>query len=750
MAHEIASTNPAVGFYRGVQANLEALSSYRDGAFYITTDTDRLYYAQSETELVYLNKSIQIVSTENELLALPHPIVGEFYYVSSGNKLAYYAGNSQFIQVNSYIDTNTSIKSVTSQASVVDKALKITTSIQQQNKDGSNAGSALSATATVSTSDIQKLIEDYLPNLGDIQVTLNATIDTNKATVALGGMGANTSDNSFTITGSTGITVGGSADAIQIKGTTYSMGNGYSSSDTDGETSVILKDSSGGVAGKVGFSAGEDIVLTSSATNATTGGIEIKHKSYGSDDYKDATISSGTIANGGTVTVVKGVEVSNGHVTGIRTGTFTLPTIPADKYATAVTANANGDIIITMKDNSQVKVEKALYYKLNNETIYNQGDLTAGVTAIAQDLVQNQLSKLTNAMTFRGGLTGADTNSPAISSLVSNVSLGDTWIVASGKIVVTDAYDNTTVADKGDIIIASGTENSDGIIPTANVKWIVIEGAEKDTTYTLSAANNKIDLKEKVSGASAGSLTLADDDIVTLTSSGNTITAAHKSITVSKPAAKGATPAHGGSFTVVTGVTDDGYGHVSEIETTTVTLPAIADQTNNHLLDADKNAKSVSLKNSSTAERGKIVFNNGTDITSAMTVSDNANGDTATVTFSHNAVTRTDAVDNTGTSTTPASANSTFAVVTGVKTSATGHVEGITTKYFKATDTKFKLSGATVSAANNTATVTDTLKTEGGAAAGTSAFSIGAAATGNLTVTASGTQVNLGLVWGTF
>lgn len=93
-----------VGFKRGSQSNLNTLInhvqrgdsgfSYSDGAFYLTTDTDRLYYAQSSTELVELNKSIHIINsvsdlplstTSTETIIKGNEVeVGQFYYVKSG------------------------------------------------------------------------------------------------------------------------------------------------------------------------------------------------------------------------------------------------------------------------------------------------------------------------------------------------------------------------------------------------------------------------------------------------------------------------------------------------------------------------------------------------------------------------------------------------------------------------------------------------------------------------------------------
>ena len=55
-----------VKFKRGSQASLNTLIQggvFDDGCFYLTSDTDRLYVAQSANELVELNKSITVVSS---------------------------------------------------------------------------------------------------------------------------------------------------------------------------------------------------------------------------------------------------------------------------------------------------------------------------------------------------------------------------------------------------------------------------------------------------------------------------------------------------------------------------------------------------------------------------------------------------------------------------------------------------------------------------------------------------------------
>lgn len=81
-----------VMFKRGSAANLSN-AIVVDGAFYLTTDTNRLYVGQG-SDLVELNKSITAVAN---IAALPteNVDVGQFYYCENENVLAYYEGKSE-------------------------------------------------------------------------------------------------------------------------------------------------------------------------------------------------------------------------------------------------------------------------------------------------------------------------------------------------------------------------------------------------------------------------------------------------------------------------------------------------------------------------------------------------------------------------------------------------------------------------------------------------------------------------------
>jgi hypothetical protein len=100
-----------VKFLRGTQAKLDNLASFNEGAFYLTSDTDRLYFAQSNNELVYLNKYIIQVNTLEEFKAMPNLNDGDFYYIVKENilcaRMTDSDGTVHWAQINASQDTNT-------------------------------------------------------------------------------------------------------------------------------------------------------------------------------------------------------------------------------------------------------------------------------------------------------------------------------------------------------------------------------------------------------------------------------------------------------------------------------------------------------------------------------------------------------------------------------------------------------------------------------------------------------------------
>lgn len=106
-------------FKRGLHAALPATAV--DGAFYLTTDSHRLY-AGIGTELVDLNQYIKVVNTQNDLNAYATTARdGDFYFVKTGNMLLIRQGGA-WVQINSFDNTTNSSLTFTGK----DKALTVT------------------------------------------------------------------------------------------------------------------------------------------------------------------------------------------------------------------------------------------------------------------------------------------------------------------------------------------------------------------------------------------------------------------------------------------------------------------------------------------------------------------------------------------------------------------------------------------------------------------------------------------------
>ena len=87
--------NAELRFLRGLEAQLP--TSAQDGAFYLTTDTHRLFVGQGE-ELVAVNEGVITVAS---IAALPETAIpGSFYYATAENILCVHNGQN-FIQINS-------------------------------------------------------------------------------------------------------------------------------------------------------------------------------------------------------------------------------------------------------------------------------------------------------------------------------------------------------------------------------------------------------------------------------------------------------------------------------------------------------------------------------------------------------------------------------------------------------------------------------------------------------------------------
>lgn len=213
-----------VRFLKGTQSALNTLiegsgDRYIEGAFYLTSDTDRLYVAQSASNLVLLNSIVKHVASVSALPAFNSSTVavGDFYYAEAENVLCTKrAGQSAWTQINK--DTNNRIVNTTSAVSASDTTggVTVTTTVTD---DGTGA-TARSATGSFTIKegdnvDITRNGNEITISSDDTQYGLSAannkvqlttaggtTGDAGEVTLAMNSSGfgsISTADNTITI-----------------------------------------------------------------------------------------------------------------------------------------------------------------------------------------------------------------------------------------------------------------------------------------------------------------------------------------------------------------------------------------------------------------------------------------------------------------------------------------------------------------------------------------------------------------------
>lgn len=166
-----------VSFLRGSQANLNVLKTggvFKEGSFYLTTDTDRLYFAQSNSELVDLNKYVKMVTSEADLPPIANAEVGDFYYISDINVLAVKKAESdaRWTQINPDTTLTANAQNISTTQVTADKEVQIFESVSDSKGNTSKGNFNLVAGNNV------HLSVDAATN----KITISADNDTNNTT----------------------------------------------------------------------------------------------------------------------------------------------------------------------------------------------------------------------------------------------------------------------------------------------------------------------------------------------------------------------------------------------------------------------------------------------------------------------------------------------------------------------------------------------------------------------------------------
>ena len=190
-----------VYFKRGHQAALDAMTSWVEGSFYLTDDTNRLYFAQADNKLVDLNQYIHFVANYNALPNTSSATLknGDMYYLQTENILCVYqAGETQpWVQVNPDTRLTAGQNSIVS----IDRPLNNDNAADVVVTITDSCGGTVVNTATGDFT-IQGGANTHVSSSGNV-VTISSDNDNDNTTYTLGAS-TQTTKGTITLTPSTG------------------------------------------------------------------------------------------------------------------------------------------------------------------------------------------------------------------------------------------------------------------------------------------------------------------------------------------------------------------------------------------------------------------------------------------------------------------------------------------------------------------------------------------------------------------
>ena len=373
------------------------------------------------------------------------------------------------------------------------------------------------------------------------------------------------------------------------------------------------------------------------------------------------------------------------------------------------------------------------------------------------------------ALTITGDtytLSGTVANNTATLKLDSTNTANDSSVAIKGgsnvtvtqdtttKVITVAAKDTTNASVTGaaaasgfDISVtdSAGAKKTGNIDPAIKVgKGNPVTAKFANGTATLDVYSTAdIDDKMKALNAMVYKGTLGKDG--TIAALPTTNVSIGDTYLVANPTTVGTTMVYPGGLLIARGTEDKSTGYITGTITWDV-VQSTKDADTTYVFQAVDGG--IKMHSSTGADVGSLKVAGGTDISVTSKLTDNTADQT--LTLNHKAVTRADGTDTALTQSKNTSTDVT--VVSGVTTSATGHVTGIKTRKITLVDsnTTMKSVTNTVTAASNVATVSTkvaaTLGT-GGETAQTGTLKI---ASTSMAVTGSSNQVNIDLTWGTF
>lgn len=432
-----------VMFKRGPSTNLPKTGLVQ-GAFYLTTDTDKLYICNDGNKLSLLNQVVHSVANINALPKIADAAVGEFYYCLAENVLATKkaAADESWTQINA--DTDTKVSEVTTTTAVSGDIATVTTTVKSTTKAG--------------VSDGGKQDSFHIKGAGDNTITREA-------------------DGTIVITG-------------KNDNATYTLGT------AEGGKIALKGAGTGATNTEITVKGAGDIAITSDAAgNLTVDGTKLKTA------ITDATQNV-------TITSVKNEFAADGKFTtevATAAGSTKAPAVtPIIKLGTNATEYKfeSGTATLPVYTKTEVDGKIDEYFKAADAMVY-KGTVSDTVALPTANVQRGWTFKVAKAGTYAG--TVCKVGDLIIAKVDADTATGATWdVVPSGDDqVITGAVSNTGITISDDAGVLAGITLANGdcttVAGTASGNVTTIKVNHNQVTGTL-AAGSTVDVTQTAKG----------------------------------------------------------------------------------------------------------------------------------------------------------------------------------------------------------------------------------------------------------
>ena len=421
-----------------------------EGAFYLTTDTDKLYICNDGNKLSLLNQVVHNVANIAALPAIADAAIGEFYYCVGENVLATKkaAADKSWTQINADTDTHLDPENCIQTTTAGSNIATITTKLTQVNKDGSQSAYG------------NPEVSFKIKGAGDNTITRDA-------------------DGAIVITG-------------KNDNATYTLG-------TAADGKIVLNGAGTGATNtEITVKGAGDIAITSDAAgNLTVDGTELKN-----------AISTAT--QNVTITSVKNEFAADGKFTtevATAAGSKKAPAVtPIIKLGTNATEYKfeSGTATLPVYTKTEVDGKIDEYFKAADAMVY-KGTVSGTVALPTANVQRGWTYKVATAGTYAG--TVCKVGDLIIAKVDAATATDATWdVVPSGDDqVITGAAANTgiTISDGAGVLagftIANGDCTTVAGTPAADGKTTEIKVNHNKVTSTL-AAGSTVDVTQPARG----------------------------------------------------------------------------------------------------------------------------------------------------------------------------------------------------------------------------------------------------------